>query len=88
MFDNLSFGANTRLQKSYAQDSAESSEKWCLDHIERWVEAMGSELPEKFFLAGHSRGGFMSGLYASQHPERILKLFMISPSGTGEVPDE
>lgn len=29
----------------------------------------------------------MAGLYASQHPERIDKLFMISPSGTGEVPD-
>jgi pimeloyl-ACP methyl ester carboxylesterase len=29
---------------------------------------MGSELPEKFHLAGHSRGGFMAGLYASHYP--------------------
>ena len=30
----------------------------------------------------------MAGLYASQHPDRVESLFMISPSGTGEVPDD
>jgi pimeloyl-ACP methyl ester carboxylesterase len=49
---------------------------------------MGDALPPKFFLAGHSRGGYLTGLYASQHPERIEKLFMISPSGLAHIPDD
>ena len=41
---------------------------------------MDNNLPEKFFLAAPSTGGYQAFLYASQHPERIKKLFGISPS--------
>lgn len=38
-------------------------------------------MPDKFLLAGHSLGGYLASLYASQHQERILKLFCVSPAG-------
>ena len=49
-----------------------------------WIEKVFDklDLPAKFYLSGHSYGGWMGSLYASRHPERISKLFMISPAGT------
>ncbi|MFC6998013.1 alpha/beta fold hydrolase [Rufibacter roseus] len=39
---------------------------------------------EKFHLFGHSWGGLYAQIYAHQHPERLLSLFLCSPaSGTG-----
>ncbi len=42
---------------------------------------MGSVLEDKFILAGHSFGGFISGHYACRYPEKIKKLLMLSPFG-------
>jgi cardiolipin-specific phospholipase len=42
---------------------------------------MGSILEEKFLLAGHSFGGFLSGHYACRYPDKIKKLLMLSPFG-------
>ncbi|MCB0372234.1 MAG: alpha/beta hydrolase [Muricauda sp.] len=39
---------------------------------------------QKFHLYGHSWGGLYAQIYAQYHPERILSLFLCSPSsGTG-----
>ena len=59
--------------------SAELAEAWQLDWIEKVIDKL--ELPEKFFICGHSYGGWLSSLYASQHPERIEALFLNSPGG-------
>ncbi len=41
---------------------------------------------EKFHLFGHSWGGLYAQIYAEKYPERILSLFLSSPSsGTGEI---
>jgi pimeloyl-ACP methyl ester carboxylesterase len=32
-------------------------------------------------LAGHSFGGYQAALYASKNPEKLLKVFFISPAG-------
>lgn len=40
------------------------------------------DLPEKILLAGHSHGGWTASLYASQFPERVESLFLLSPAGT------
>lgn len=43
---------------------------------------------ESFILIGHSFGGFLSGLYASQYPQHIKKLLLISPAGfTDKIPN-
>jgi pimeloyl-ACP methyl ester carboxylesterase len=44
----------------------------------KWVEACG-ELPRKFYLAGHSFGGYQAAQFASKYPERVSKVLFISP---------
>ena len=45
-------------------------------------KSMGAlDLPERFFLVGHSMGGYLASLYASQNPRRIKALFCISSAG-------
>jgi len=34
-----------------------------------------------FYLAGHSYGGYLVGLYALEYPEHLRKLLLISPIG-------
>lgn len=52
---------------------------WLVEYWEKWVEQC-KILPDKFLLSGHSFGGYQAALYASKHPEKILKVFFISPS--------
>lgn len=41
---------------------------------------------DRFHLFGHSWGGLYAQIYAEKHPERILSIFLCSPSsGTGEL---
>ena len=41
---------------------------------------------ERFHLFGHSWGGLYAQIFAQRHPERLLSLFLCSPSsGTGEL---
>lgn len=40
-----------------------------------------------FILAGHSFGGYISGLYALKYPENVKKLLMLSPIGMNKIPD-
>ena len=47
-----------------------------------------NEIPEKFFLAGHSYGGFISSLFACAHPHRINGLFLNSPIGAETEPED
>ena len=41
---------------------------------------MGTDLPEKFSIAGFGNGGYQAGLFASKNGEKIEKLFLLSPS--------
>jgi cardiolipin-specific phospholipase len=36
---------------------------------------------DKFYLVGHSFGGYISILYASKYPEKIIHLHLVSPLG-------
>ena len=78
MFDNACKGLNTKIQQTSATDSIEEAERWQLDFITKTIDAL--DLPEKFYLAGHSYGGFYASLYASQKPERVESLFLVSPA--------
>ena len=37
------------------------------------------ELPQKFYISGHSYGNYLACLYASLKPERIESIFLNSP---------
>ena len=84
LFDNGSFGLNTRLEKTVATESPEAAEEWFRDWIVKVFDAMTEEaiVPDKFYCASHSIGGWLTCQYASQRPERIEGLFLMSPAGT------
>ena len=46
------------------------------------------ELPPKFYLHGHSYGGYIGSLYACANPERIAALFLNSPAGPEGIPED
>ena len=90
MFDNSSWGANTRLDQCSGLESSEKADAYLLEWLKAFFDAIETDLPtspEKFYLYGHSNGGYQLGLYASQYPERIAKLFLNSPSGTRPFPN-
>lgn len=80
-YDNCNWGLNTRSEVVPACSDAEVAEKWLLEFHEKTIAGL-DDCPETFFMAGHSMGGYQFQLYASQHPEKIEKLFLISPAGT------
>ena len=81
MVDNLAWGLNTRTDyMGDALSSPEKAEKWLITWWEKLVEALAGDLPEKFYVSGHSAGGYQLMLYACYHPERIEAMFLQSPS--------
>ena len=58
--------------------SAQQSIDYFVDYIEQWRVKM--RLP-RFYLAGHSFGGYIVGNYALKHKERVKRLLLISPVG-------
>jgi len=58
LFDNLSFGMNSRAGLSSANRlNCEEIDSWLAEYWEKWVDAC-PELPEKFYLSGHSFGAY------------------------------
>lgn len=79
MIDILGMGASSRPEFT-CEDEHEAKE-FFIGWMETWRLKMGTILEEKFLLAGHSFGGFLSGHYACRYPEKIKKLLMLSPFG-------
>eukprot|EP00752_Nemacystus_decipiens_P018676 g16743.t2 len=59
------------------------TEKILVESLERWREEMGIE---EMVLCGHSLGGMVSSAYAMAYPNRLRKLFLLSPAGVGGIP--
>ena len=55
-------------------------DEWLTEYWEKWVKSC-EFVPAKFLLAAHSFGGYQAALYASKNPEKVLKVFFISPAG-------
>lgn len=53
-----------------------------VDAIEKFCLALNIE---KFYLVGHSFGGYMSGQYALKYPHRIKKLCLLSSAGISDI---
>ena len=49
-----------------------------IDFMLKTMDALNP--PEKFYLSGHSYGGYMAALYTCMRPERVEKLFLASPA--------
>ena len=62
-FDLWNLGLNTRSTSKAAHQSVETADKWMVDFLIQAIDSM--DLPDKFFLAGHSLGGYAAQLYAS-----------------------
>ena len=50
-----------------------------------WLEALGIK---KFTLAGHSFGGYISTMLAINQPDRVKKVFLLSPMASTTVDPE
>ena len=43
---------------------------------------------DKFYMVGHSFGGYTAGHYAVKYPDHIIKLVMLSPIGVKYYSEE
>ena len=90
LFDNCCRGLNTRLSDedvpAELMRDPSAAEHWLIEFMTKTIDAL--PLPEKFLLAGHSFGGYLVSLYASQHPERVRSLFLCTPAFIEPYSDE
>ena len=89
--DMLGYGASSRVViKDEVLCSPSATDSYQLSWLSAWLNQMSlnAELPEKFFLHGHSYGGYISSLFACAHPDRISALFLNSAIGSEPEPSE
>ena len=77
LFDNCGWGLNTRLEHSTGLKDSDAAMGWLKEFICKAIDAF--DLPETFLLAGHSAGGLLVSLYATERPRRVESLFLLSP---------
>ncbi|MBU4299565.1 alpha/beta hydrolase [Patescibacteria group bacterium] len=54
---------------------------WDLGDYLNWLEKFSSEIPEPFFLLGHSFGGRLAIKFALRHPEKLNGLILVGTAG-------
>ncbi|CAG9326173.1 unnamed protein product [Blepharisma stoltei] len=79
--DLLGMGRSSR--PCFMMENREECEDFFVYPIEVCRDRLGIE---KFVLAGHSFGGYVSGCYAEKYPNRVEKLVLISPIGIPRHP--
>ena len=79
-FDLPGFGRSSRPE--FPTDADKVEEKF-VQYIEEWRQVVGLE---KFFLLGHSLGGYLVTAYALKYPERIEQLVLSDPWGFPILP--
>ena len=58
-FDNCAWGTNSRTDEvGDALETPEKAEAYIIEWWEKLIAALGDDLPPKFYLTGHSAGGF------------------------------
>lgn len=89
--DMLGFGASSRVRiREEVLCSPSATDTYQLSWLQAWLNQMSlnQELPEKFYLHGHSYGGYLSSLLACANPDRIAALFLNSTIGAEPEPSE
>lgn len=75
-FDQRGVGKSRALNNQYAVSDYISD----IDAIREYLKV------EKVHIFGHSWGGLLAQLYASEYPDRVISIYLCSPSsGTGDV---
>ena len=74
--DFIGMGLSSK-EKFECQNTDETLD-FLVGSIEKWRQEVGIE---KFHLAGHSFGGYISGQYAARYPDKVKKLSLLSPVG-------
>ena len=77
MIDIIGMGGSSRPEFNF--DNPHAVDEFLVEWLEKWRVAMGDL--KDFVLAGHSFGGYVSGLYTIKHPQNVKKLLMLSPLG-------
>jgi abhydrolase domain-containing protein 5 len=81
--DLLGMGLSSRPPFNF--ETTEETVKYFVESTEAWRKAMSLET---IYIGGHSFGGYMAAQYALKYPERVSKLFLLSPVGVSEVQQE
>ena len=76
--DNLGFGKSSR--PTFSTDPLKAEEQY-VETLEAWRKAVNIK---KFYLVGHSMGGFLSFAYALKYPQNIQHLILVDPWGIQE----
>ena len=88
VLDLLGMGSSGR--PPYTCKSVEKAEDFFIDSIRQWKvklwEEKGYSEDKKYYLAGHSLGGYLSSVYALKYESEIIKLILLSPVGIPEKP--
>lgn len=86
--DLLGMGSSGR--PLYTCDTVDMAEDFFVDAIHHWKVKVFKDLgipdDKKYYLAGHSLGGYLSSVYALKYENEIEKLILLSPVGIPEKP--
>jgi len=83
LIDIPGMGASSRVQ--FNSSSKQETDDFFTDLLEDWRKEMDIT---DFFLAAHSYGGYLASLYTLKYSQHIKKLFLISPVGFQQRPDD
>lgn len=79
--DIIGMGGSSR--PSFKIKDPAEADNYLIQWFEAWRLKMGLT---GFVLAGHSFGGYVSGLYACRYHQHVKKLLMLSPAGVTSYP--
>ena len=78
--DMIGFGFSSRPKVKFT--SAEQSIDFFVEFIDKFRQALKLE---KFFICGHSLGGYLAANYALKYPQHVEdKIVLLSPTGIGD----
>jgi len=81
--DLIGMGGSSRSTDFNKKATAEELSDYFTSYLEKWRIRRNLK---SFYLAGHSFGGYIAGLYTSKYPERVKKLLLVSPIGIRQTP--
>jgi len=89
LFDNTCWGLNTRDDEtSSVMNDVLGAETWLRDFMTRTFDALAADLPDKVYLMGHSFGGYLMSILASNRIDKVEALCLISPLVNSYNPDD
>lgn len=82
--DIIGMGGSSRAEDFNPKATPEETVEYFTSYLEKWRDKMNID---KFYLAGHSFGGYIAGLYTAKYPQNVIKLHLVSPIGCRVTPE-